>query len=79
MSGEPKTVKEMEEELRKFGINPGSWGNAPGGKYRSPYLDKFADGLTKIRDLLQKQVDQDKRLLAELAEKKARLEHGGGR
>lgn len=78
MSGDEPTIEEVKQQLRDLGIPVDSWGETQEGTVKSPLLDRQIEMLTKVRDLLEMQVEQDIATVAELTEKVNRLKHGGG-
>jgi hypothetical protein len=73
------TVEEMIETLRGLGIPVNQWGNAPGGEnIKSPMVERQKELLTQVRDLLEKQIKDDKDKVSELHAVVQRMKHGGG-
>lgn len=74
------TLDELQQKLAEAGIPINKWGETKEGtRSMPPTVLKQKELLTKLRDILQVQVDQDKIKLAELHEVANRLKHGGGR
>ena len=72
-------VEEMIETLRKMGIPVNEWGEAPGGEnVKSPMVERQKKLLTQVRDLLEKQIGDDKDKVSELHAVVQRMKHGGG-
>lgn len=78
MPGDEPTIEEVKQQLRDLGIPVDSWEETTEGTVKSPFLDRQVEMLTKVRDLLEMQVEQDIATVAELTEKVNRLKHGGG-
>lgn len=77
----PDTINDVEEikrRLRSLGIPVDGWGDTEEREVVSPLLERQVNLLAQAKDLLEEQLEQDKRLVAELHEKVARLQHGGG-
>ena len=75
----PMTLEEMRAKLAELGLPTGeNWGKTQGGTMTSPFLEEQRQAMIKIKGVLEDQVKSDRDLLAELHEKKNRLEHGGG-
>lgn len=77
------TVEEAEARLRAMGFPVGSWSPPEGAEdtviKTLPTFQKQALLLDKLKELLGKQIEDDRQTINALAEKKARLLHGGGR
>lgn len=72
------TLDQMRARLKELGIPVDGWTQTKDGPMDSPLINRQREALVQIRDVLQQQVESDKALLAELHEKKNRLQHGGG-
>ncbi len=80
------TVEEVEKRLADMGFPVGNWSAPPSGDGAEdrviktlPTFQKQAVLLDKLRELLGNQIDEDRKTINTLAEKRARLLHGGGR
>jgi hypothetical protein len=72
-------LDDLRKRLAEAGIPVDGWVQTDGGERPlPPSIVRQKELLTKVRDLLQGQVDQDRAKLAELYEAKSRLTHGGG-
>jgi hypothetical protein len=72
-------IDDLRKKLADAGIPTGTWTRTDGGtRPLPPSVLRQKELLTKLRDLLQGQVDRDKAKLAELYETVSRLNHGGG-
>jgi len=71
-------VEEIKRSLRALGVPVDGWKDTQEREAESPFLDRQVKLLTQARDLLEKQLEEDQRTVAELHEKVARLKHGGG-
>lgn len=77
----PDTIHDVEEikrRLRALGIPVDGWGETDEREVVSPLLERQVNLLTQAKDMLEQQLESDKRLVAELHEKVARIQHGGG-
>jgi len=77
----PDTIHDVEEikrKLRELGVPVDGWGKTEEREVASPFLDRQTSLLTKAKDMLEGQLAEDQRTVAELHEKVARLKHGGG-
>lgn len=73
------TNTDLKKALEEAGIPVGSWVQTEGGAtVTPPVLDRQKELLTRLRDLIQIQVDSDKAKLAELYEQQNRKKFGGG-
>ena len=77
------TVEEVEQRLKAMGFPVGSW-NPPDGDEDKiittlPTFKRQALLLDKLKELLSKQMEDDRKTISALAEKRQRLLHGGGR
>lgn len=77
------TVEEVERRLKEMGFPVGSWSPPDGEEDKViktlPTFQRQALLLDKLKELLGKQIEEDRQTINSLAEKKARLLHGGGR
>lgn len=72
-------ISDIRKKLAEAGIPLDGWKHTEGGtRPLPPSVVRQKELLTKVRDLLQMQVEQDKAKLAELHETQNRLKHGGG-
>lgn len=72
-------LDDIRKKLTEAGIPTDGWKRTEGGTRPLPAtVLRQKELLTKVRDFLQMQVDQDKAKLAELFEAQNRLKHGGG-
>jgi hypothetical protein len=72
------TLDEMRAKLRSLGIPHDDWEPTREGEYESPILERQKKLLTQVRDMLQGQVNEDKKVLAKMYETKNRMQRGGG-
>ena len=72
------SLEEMRRRLKEMGLPTDEWGKTQEGTMNSPFLEHQKEALLKIKGILEDQVKSDRDLLAELHEKKNRLQHGGG-
>ena len=77
------TVEEVERRLKEMGFPVGSWSPPENDEdtviTTLPTFQKQALLLDKLKDLLGQQIEDDQKTINSLAEKRARLLHGGGR
>lgn len=77
------TVEEVERRLKEMGFPVGSWKPPAGDKDKIiktlPTFQRQAVLLDKLKELLGKQIEEDRQTINMLAEKRARILHGGGR
>jgi hypothetical protein len=77
------TVEEVRQRLHDMGFPVDAWQNSEQDSESLirtlPTFQRQALLLSQLKDLLNKQIDEDKQTINILAEKKARLLHGGGR
>ena len=71
-------VEEIKRQLRELGVPVGSWGESDEREVSSPVLDKYVKLIKEARGMLEHQLEEDQRTVAELHEKVARIQHGGG-
>lgn len=72
------TLEEMRAKLDEAGLPHDQWTKTPGGKTKSPILERQKNLLIKLKGLLELQVEQDKEKLTDLHTTLQRLKHGGG-
>ena len=70
--------KELDDLLKRFGLDPGQWGETPEKTATSPFANQQQKMLLKLRNLLEGLAEKDRRSVAALREQIIRLEHGGG-
>jgi len=73
------TPDELRKKLAEAGIGVGSWQEGGGKTVESPLLKRQKELLGRLETLLQQQVEQDTKKVAELQDTLFRLKHGGGR
>lgn len=77
------TIEEAQEVLKDMGIPWGQWENTePEGDvdaFTIPSFKRVAGGLENLKELLNKQIEDDQKKIAELNMKLNRLKYGGGR
>ena len=68
----------IDDQIRKAGLEPSKWNTRPGGRIGVPrQLKESKSGLEKIKEMLERQVEEDHRVLAMAMEELSRLKHGG--
>lgn len=72
------TLEEMQDTLKALGIPHNGWSPAGGQTVASPILEKQKANLRQLKDILEKQIENDKRQVSELHATLQRLKHGGG-
>jgi len=72
------TPDEIKKKLREAGVPIGEWGETVEGEVKSPILERQAKALGKVEDIIQVQLKEDQRKVAELHAVLQRLKHGGG-
>jgi hypothetical protein len=78
------SVEEVKERLRAAGLPVDAWVSnedhvKEGDKARLPTFEHYAKLLEHLRDIMQKQADQDLQQIDDLNYQLQRLQHGGGR
>jgi len=77
------SVEEVKKRLRDMGFPVDTWEAPEGDKDKIiktlPTFKKQALLLDKLKDLLGQQMEDDRKMISALAEKRQRLLHGGGR
>ena len=76
------TLEEAKAKLRALGLDPDSPAWTKSRKMdlaNLPALKQQREMFSKVAELLQAQVDQDRKQIQELHEQVARLKRGGGR
>ena len=71
-------LREVQELLKKLGLSPGEWGEAPEREARISAVDRQRESLLKLRSLLEGVVEGDRKTLLQLRTQLNRLQHGGG-
>jgi len=72
-------LKEIQELLKKLGLDPGQWGDSPERTVRLPMVDRQKVALEKLKTLLEGAVEDDRKTILQLREQLNRLQFGGGR
>ena len=75
---EKKTLDEIKSELRALGVPIEGWEEKDERTVKSPLLERQAELLRKVEELIELQISKDLETLGELHETVARLKHGGG-
>ena len=77
------SIEEVERRLKAMGFPVGSWNEPEGDKDKIiktlPTFQKQALLLDKLKDLIGQQMEDDRKTISTLAEKRQRILHGGGR
>lgn len=71
-------LDELRARLDELGIPHDGWGSTGEGPVESPLIGRYKGVLVKMRDMLQGQVDEDNKKVAELYATVQRMKHGGG-
>lgn len=72
-------IDELRRRLDEAGIpHDKGWGGAGGTTAVPPFLQRQADAMKAVRQLLVAQIEQDKEKLSELHAALVRAKHGGG-
>jgi hypothetical protein len=73
-------LDEIHKKLREMGIPfNGEWGDTKAQtNIESPIVNRQKKALAQVETLLQKQVEDDQKMVAELHVQLQRLKHGGG-
>jgi hypothetical protein len=72
------TPDEIKKKLRDAGIPVDGWGETVEGDVKSPVLERQKEALGKVEVIIQRQLEEDQRKMAELHAVLQRLKHGGG-
>jgi hypothetical protein len=75
------TPKELEEKLKALkaaGVDPGKWGNVEAHSAKVPQVNEIAEGLKKLRDMLEGVAEADRKKILELKLQATRMARGGG-
>ena len=72
------TLDEMRKALDGLWIPHDQWGSGGGQTIHAPLLEKQKEHLRRIRALLERQVEVDKKTLSDLHATIQRIKHGGG-
>jgi hypothetical protein len=73
------TEDQIKEEMKKLGIDPGSWQKTEGGEAQEPeFIRRQKKRFAQVLPFLEKQLADDIQLLAQLKEAKKRVKYGGG-
>lgn len=73
-----KLPPEIEEMLKKAGIDPGKWGESPEHFTDMGVVTRQRGNLLKLKEVLERTLADDQKRLADLREQATRLKHGGG-
>jgi len=73
-------LDEIHKKLKEMGIPfNGKWGDTKAqSNIESPIVNRQKEALAQVETLLQKQVEDDQKMVAELHVQLQRLKHGGG-
>lgn len=71
-------LQEVQELLKKLGLDPGQWGESPERTVRLSAVERQKESLLKLRDLLEGVVESDRKTLLQLRAQLNRLQFGGG-
>ena len=72
------TPEQLVEELKKAGVDPERWVNVEEKMVKPVALEEQRRLLTKMRDMFEGIVEQDRKKVLTLKEQVERLKHGGG-
>lgn len=73
------TEDEIQKELEKLGVDPGTWQKTKGGGAKEPgFVTRQKEHFAQVLPFLEHQLADDVQLLAQLREAKKRAKYGGG-
>jgi len=72
------TPEQLVEELKNAGVDPERWVDVEEKMVKPVALDEQRRLLTKMRDMFEGIVEQDRKKVLTLKEQVERLKHGGG-
>jgi len=75
---EINSYEELLAELERRGVKAGGWHDMEARTVKPAFADRQAELLSKVKDLLEAQLEEDKKSLAQAQETLNRLRHGGG-
>lgn len=70
--------EQLIEELKKAGVDPQRWVNVEEKMVKPVALDEQCRLLTKLKDMFENIMEQDRKKVLTLKEQVERLKHGGG-
>ena len=73
-----RTYEDVLAELERHGVKPGAWQATESRKLKPAFIERQKDMLVKVKDLLEAQLEEDKKSLVKAQETLNRLRHGGG-
>ena len=71
-------IRHIKEKLNSRGIPVGSWVDVEEKDVVSPTLERQKEALGKVSELLEMQIQDDQKQIAQLHVALQRLKHGGG-
>lgn len=74
----PQDLQEIQDLLKKMGLDPGQWGDSPERTVKLSAVERQREPLLKLRGLLEGVVEADRKTLLQLREQLNRLQFGGG-
>ena len=71
-------IRRIREKLHSRGFPTGSWVDVEEKDVVSPTLERQKEALGKVSELLERQIEDDQKQIAQLHVALQRLKHGGG-
>ena len=71
-------IRRIREKLHSRGVPTGSWVDVEEKDVVSPTLERQKEALGKVSELLERQIEDDQKQIAQLHVALQRLKHGGG-
>lgn len=71
-------IRRIKEQLKSQGVPTGGWANVEEKDIPSPSVDRQKKALGEVSKLLELQVEEDQKQIAQLHVALQRLKHGGG-